>query len=81
LILEGSFEGAYTDCMKNQETVAKEFKADLNALLKKYRASIEIQNTGIYSSQTMMVSIDGVYENGECISDYTYVDLGTIVGY
>jgi len=72
----------YTERMKNQETVAKEFKADLKALLKKYRASIEIQDTGrsFYSRQIMMVSIDGVYdENGECISDYTSVDLGTIV--
>lgn len=74
-----SKESSDTDRMKNQETVAREFKADLNALLKKYRASIEIQDTGrsFYSSPTMMVSIDGVYENGECISDYTYVDLGT----
>lgn len=67
--------------MKSSNEVARQFKDELNELLKKYKATIELEDLPtkyVYSvsDQTIKVYIDAVYKGNECIAEYTEIDLG-----
>jgi len=60
---------------------AMQFKAELKALLKKWNTEIELEDIGRdwSSNYVMKCYIDAIYEDGDCIAEWTEVDLGRYV--
>ena len=66
---------------KEAKEVAREFEEDLKSLLKKHNATIELEDLPTkyaYSvpDKTIKVYIDAVYKDGDCLAEFTEIDLG-----
>lgn len=67
---------------KGAKEVARQFKDELNELLKRYKATIELEDLPTkhpYSvpDKTIKVYIPPDFkEDGECIAEFTEIDLG-----
>lgn len=72
--------------MKTKETIEKEFREELQNLLKKYNAELSAEDhwrgyAECGEDVRMTVDIPGVYdENGDYISEWTQIDLGRWIG-
>ena len=69
---------------KKAKEVARQFEKDLKALLKKHSATIELEDLPTkyaYSvpDKTIKVYIDAVYKNGDCLVEFTEIDLGNYI--
>lgn len=67
--------------MKTESQVSKEFIEDLKSLLKKYNAEIGAEDHWMGYAECgrdirMTVCIPGVYADGECVQEYTEINLG-----
>lgn len=66
--------------MKTKEQIEAEFRADLKALLTKYKAEINLEDAGRYSyaaCEEMVVSFDAEYDgNGNTLTEYGSFSLG-----
>ena len=62
--------------------VAKRFREDLQKLLNEYNAVIEIEeNPYAYGEERIMVYIPSKFtQDGECLAEYTIIDLGRNFG-
>jgi hypothetical protein len=62
---------------------AKQFKDELKALLKKWNTEIEIETNIVnyYEESKMVCYLDGVYEDGECLAEFTEIDLGKYIDF
>ena len=60
---------------------AMQFKSELKALLKKWNAEIGLEDIGRNWSYYYVIKcyIDAIYEDGDCIAEWTEVDLGRCV--
>lgn len=60
---------------------AKQFKDELKALLRKWNTEIEVETEVVnyYEVSKMVCYLDGVYEDGECLAEFTEIDLGTYI--
>lgn len=75
-------EGYKIMTMKTSQEIEKEFRKELNDLLKKYHAKLEAEDH--YSGYPecgedvrMTIHIDSVWsEEGDIIQEYTEIDLG-----
>lgn len=71
--------------MKTAKETEAEFRAELQALLNKYRASIEVEEKhfAYYSSPYISIYIDAIYtpETFECSREYTNFELGNYTTY
>ena len=67
--------------MEEAKDRAIQFEKELKALLKKWDTAIEIEDVGIgYSPDYVMKCyIDSIYKDGDCIAEYTEIDLGRYV--
>ena len=66
---------------KEAKEVARQFEEDLKALLKKHKATIEIEDLPTkyaYSvpEKTIKVYIDAVHKDGDCLAEFAEIDLG-----
>lgn len=66
--------------MKQAKEVARQFKEELNQLLKKYNATIELQEQNTIhwerGDEHIIVYIDAVYKDGDCLAEWAEIDLG-----
>lgn len=65
--------------MKTNREITSEFVTDFKALLKKYEATIEADDSGSTESKQdirMIVHIPSQYNGEEQIVEYTEIDLG-----
>lgn len=67
--------------MIKAEDRAKQFKTELAALMKKWNTEIvlETETKGYFDETKMACYLDGVYEDGECLAEFTEIDLGTYI--
>ena len=70
--------------MKEAKEVARQFEEELKALLKKHKATIELEDLSTkyaYSvpDKTIKVYIDAVYKDGDCLAEFTEIDLGRYI--
>lgn len=69
--------------MKTKEQVEQEFRRDLQKLLNKYKAEINAEDhyrgyPECGEDIRIEVNIQSIYdENGECLQEYTYFDIGS----
>tara|TARA_Y100000758_G_C16050054_1_gene421269 strand:+ start:731 stop:955 length:225 start_codon:yes stop_codon:yes gene_type:complete len=69
---------------KEAKEVARQFEEDLKALLKKHKATIELEDLPTkhaYSvpEKTIKVYIDAVYKDGDCLAEFAEIDLGVYI--
>ena len=70
--------------MKTAKEIEKEFVDELKALLKKYEATLEADDSGSTESKQdikMLVTIPSQYNGDERIGAYTEIDLGRFFPY
>jgi len=67
--------------MIEAKDIAMQFKTELKALLKKWNTEIQLEDIGRdwSSDYVMKCYIDAIYEDGDCIAEWTEVDLGRYV--
>lgn len=70
--------------MIEAKEVARQFEEDFKALLKKHNATIELEELPtkyVYSvpEKTIKVYIDAVYKDGDCLAEFTEIDLGEYI--
>jgi len=74
--------------MKTSKEIEAEFRADLKALLKKYKATISLEDySGYYNNHgenlKIAVTKQSIYDecSSECVEEYTEFDLGRWIDY
>ena len=60
---------------------AMQFEKELKALLKKWNTEIELEDIGRdwSSDYEMKCYIDAIYKDGDCIAEFTEVNLGRYI--
>jgi hypothetical protein len=60
---------------------AMQFEKELKALLKKWNTEIELEDVGRgwNYDYVMKCYIDAIYEDGDCIAEFTEVNLGSYI--
>lgn len=58
-----------------------QFKAELKALLKKWNTEIilETETKGYFDETKLVCYLDGIYQDGECLAEFTVIDFGEYI--